>query len=79
VLDGINLERKGIPAAVVGQDKLINTTGKGMANAQGYPSMTFAVISYSATDWGGSATKEELSAKADVAGPQVERILTGEV
>jgi len=31
VLDTINLERKGKPAAVVGQDKLVNTTGKAMA------------------------------------------------
>ena len=79
MLDAINLERKGIPAAVVGQDKLINTTGKGMAKAQGYASMDFAVITYSAADWGGSATDEELGAKAQIAAPQVERILTGEV
>jgi hypothetical protein len=79
VLDAINLERKGIPAAVVGQDKLINTTGKGMARAQGYPSMSFAVIPYSATNWGGAATDAELKEKADTAAPQVERILTGEV
>ena len=78
MLDAINLERKGIPAAVVGQDKLINTTGKGMAKAQGYASMDFAVIPYSAADWGGSATDEELGAKAQIAAPQVERILTGE-
>jgi hypothetical protein len=78
VLDAIYLERKGIPAAVVGQDKLVNTTGRGMAKAQGYPAMNFAIIPYSPTDWGGAATKEELAAKAEVAAPQVERILTGE-
>ena len=79
MLDAINLERKGIPAAVVGQDKLINTTGKGMARAQGYPTMSFAVIPYSATDWGGAATDAELKEKADTAAPQVARILTGEL
>jgi hypothetical protein len=79
VLDAINLERKGIPAAVVGQDKLIATTGTGMARAQGYPAMSFAVIPYSHADWGGTASDEELKAKAQIAAPAVERILTGEV
>jgi hypothetical protein len=79
VLDAINLERKGIPAAVIGQDKLINTTGKGMARAQGYPTMNFAVIPYSATEWGGAATDAEIKERADTAVPQVERILTGDV
>jgi hypothetical protein len=78
VLDAINLERKGIPAAVVGQDKLINTTGRGMARAQGYPGMSFAVIPYSATDWGGAATDAEVQERAETAAPQVVRILTGE-
>jgi hypothetical protein len=76
VLDAVNLERRGIPAAVVGLDKLVHTTGKGMAQAQGYPAMRFAVIPYSVTDWGGAATNEELLAKAQVAAHQVERILT---
>lgn len=78
MLDAVNLERKGIPAAVVGQDKLVNTTGKGMARALGYPTMGFAVIPYAVTDWGGAATDEELMAKAHTAAPQVERILTAE-
>jgi hypothetical protein len=76
VLDAVNLERKGIPAAVVGLDKLVNTTGKGMAQAQGYSAMHFAVIPYSVTDWGGAATDDELIAKAQAAAQQVERILT---
>lgn len=78
MLDTINLERKGIPAAVVGQDKLFNTTGKGMARAQGYPSLNFAVIPYAHSEWGGAATEEELKARAAVLAPQVERILTGD-
>ena len=78
MLDAINLERKGIPAAVVGQDKLIDTTGKGMARAQGYPTMNFAVIPYAVTDWGGAATDAEVNEKAETAAPQVGRILTGE-
>jgi hypothetical protein len=77
VLDTINLERKGIPAAVVGLDKLVNTTGKAMARLQGYPSLNFAVFPYSASEWGSAATEEELETRAASVAPQVERILTG--
>ncbi len=77
MLDTINLERKGIPAAVVGHDKLFATTGKGMARAQGYPSLEFAMFAYSHSEWGGAATGEELKARAALLAPQVERILTG--
>ena len=78
MLDAVNLERKGIPAAVVGLDKLVHTTGQGMARAQGYPGMRFAVIPYTVTDWGGAAHEDELRAKAQAAAPQVERVLTAE-
>jgi len=78
VLDTINLERKGIPAAVVGLDKLVNTTGKAMARTQGYPSLNFAVFPYFASEWGGAATEEEVKKRAALLVPQVERILTGE-
>ncbi|RMF94181.1 MAG: hypothetical protein D6736_00550 [Nitrospinota bacterium] len=78
MLDAVNLERRGIPAAVVGLDKLVQTTGRGMARAQGYPGMRFAVIPYATSDWGGAAQEEELRAKAQAAAPQVERILTAE-
>ena len=79
MLDTINLERKGIPAAVVGLDKLVNTTGKGMARAQGYPSLNFAVIPHFQSEWGSAATEEELKARAAAVAPQVESILTGKV
>lgn len=79
MLDTINLERKGIPAAVVGHDKLFNTTGRGMAKAQGYPTLNFAVFPYSHSEWGGAATEEELRARAALLAPQVERILTEDV
>ena len=78
MLDTINLERKGIPAAVVGLDNLLNTVGKGMARAHGYGSLQFAVFPYGHSEWGGAATEEGLRAKLTVAAPQVERILTGE-
>jgi hypothetical protein len=77
VLDTINLERRGMPAAVVGLDKLVNTTGKAMARAQGYPALNFAVFPYSASEWGSAATDAELRARAESVVPQVARILTG--
>jgi hypothetical protein len=77
VLDTITLERRGMPAAVVGLDKLVNTTGKAMARLQGYPSLNFAVFPYAASEWGSAATEEELKARAASVAPQVERILTG--
>lgn len=79
MLDTINLERKEMPAAVVGLDKLVNTTGKAMAKLQGYPSLNFAVFPYSASEWGSAATEDELTARAAAVAPQVERILTGGV
>ncbi|MCC6531243.1 MAG: hypothetical protein IT531_01725 [Burkholderiales bacterium] len=78
MLDTINLERKGVPAAVIGHDKLFATTGKGMARAQGYPSLSFAMFRYSHSEWGGAATDDELRARAAILAPQVERILLGD-
>lgn len=78
MLDTINLERKGKPAAVVGQDKLVNTTGKAMAKAQGYAALNFAVFPYVPSEWGSAATEEELRKRAAAVAPQVVRILTGQ-
>ena len=77
MLDTINLERKGIPAAVVAQDKLVNTTGKGMARLQRYPALRFAVFPYVHSEWNAAATEEDLKARAAALAPQVEWILTG--
>ena len=65
-----------MPAAVVGLDKLVNTTGKTMAKLQGYPALNFAVFPYSASEWGSAATEAELQARAASVAPQIERILT---
>jgi hypothetical protein len=77
VLDTIALEKRGKPAAVVGQDKLVNTTGKAMARVQGYPALYFAVFPYAASEWGSAASDEELKRRAESVAPQVEKILTG--
>ncbi len=78
MLDTINLERRGIPAAVVGHDRLLNTTGKGMAVAQGYRSLKFAVLPHSSDEWSGPATVDEIKAIAAAVAPQVERIFKGD-
>jgi hypothetical protein len=44
VLDAITVERRGIPAAMVGAEKLVNMTGKGMAKLQGLPDFPLAII-----------------------------------
>ena len=77
MLDSINLERRGIPATVLGVDRLFNTTGRGMARAQGYPNLQFATYAFSHTALGGGASEEELMDLAKILAPQVERILTG--
>jgi hypothetical protein len=46
VLDAITLERRGIPAACIGVDKLVETTGRGMCRAQGLPDYPIASISH---------------------------------
>ena len=75
MLDAVNFERRGIPAAVVGQDKTLGTTGKGMAIAQGYPNLRFAVIPYGHT---AASPEEEIMQHARDAARQVERILTSD-
>jgi hypothetical protein len=77
VLDTINVERRGKPAAIVGLDKLVNTTGKAMARAQGYPHLEFAVFPYSAAEWGSAASEAELKMRAESVVPQIRKILTG--
>lgn len=75
MLDTISLEKKGLPAAVIGLDKLVNTTGKAMARTQGYATLGFAVFPYSPVDWGGSATDEEVEKWVAALVPQIEGIL----
>ncbi len=44
VLDAIMMERRGIPAAPVGTERLAKTTGRGMARLQGLPDFPIAII-----------------------------------
>jgi len=77
VLDIVTLERRGIPGVVMGQDKLVNTSGKGMAKAQGYPDTDFATYPYTHSAKGSTASDEEIKAFAGMLAARVEAILTG--
>lgn len=46
MLDAVLIERRGTPAAVIGAEKLLSTTGKAMARAQGLPDLPFAYIDH---------------------------------
>ena len=58
---------------MVGKDVLINTTGKGMAKAQGFPDLNFATIPYGRSTT--AAIDPDLEQNAEIAAAQVERIL----
>ena len=75
--DAITLERRGIPAALVAIDRLVNTTGRAMARAQGVPDYPFAVITsdFAATDM--VTSDEQIDAMARSVAGQVEAILLG--
>lgn len=72
MLDGIEIEVRGKPAAVVCTEPFI-MTGKAMARARGRADYPFAVIPHPI----GSATDAEMRARAEAALPQVVNLLTG--
>ncbi|MBI2907567.1 MAG: hypothetical protein HYX92_07940 [Chloroflexi bacterium] len=72
--DTTYLEKKGIPTATIGDDKLTDTVGRATARLHCVPGLLFARVPYPicvASDEG------ELESKVDMLLPQVERILTG--
>ncbi len=71
--DGIEVEVRGKPAAVVCTEPFV-VTGKAMARARGRADYPFAVVPHPI----GSATDAELRARAEAALPQVIRLLTAE-
>ena len=75
VADAVILERRGIPAALVGVDKLVNTTGRAMATVQGAPDYPFAVISSELSSMDSITSDEEVDIMAKSVADQVETIL----
>ena len=70
--DGIELDRRGVTAAVICTDQFV-ASAKAQAAICGNPDYPFAVVAHPI----GSLTPGELQARAAVALPQVIAILTG--
>jgi hypothetical protein len=70
--DGIELDRRGVPAAVICTDQFV-ASARAQAAICGNPSYPFAVVPHPI----GSLTPAELRVRAAAAVPQVIAILTG--
>ena len=70
--DGIELDRRGVPAAVICTEEFV-ASSQAQAAICGNPHYAFAVVAHPI----GSLTPAELQARAAVALPQVIAILTG--
>jgi hypothetical protein len=79
VVDGVTLERLGVPTAVVACDLLINSTGKATARLQGAPNLPFAVLPVGPGAPIQDLNPEELRARVMKAADQVVSILAGEL
>jgi hypothetical protein len=77
VLDAITMERRGKPAAPVGTELLVMTTGKGMAKIQGVPDFPIVSVQHVGGNMSGERNDQEIERLAQQAAPQVERILLG--
>lgn len=75
VVDAITLERRGTPAALVGVDRLVNTTGRAMARAQGVPDYPMAIISTEFAAMDEVTSDEQMDTMAKSVADQVEAIL----
>jgi hypothetical protein len=72
--DGIELERRGVPTAVICTDQFV-TSARAQAAIAGNPEYPFVVIAHPI----GSLTGVELRERAHTATPQVIDILTREL
>lgn len=78
MLDAVTMEKAGVPAVVVAVEKLANTTGKGMARAQGFTDLPIVPVDYSFGSLESCFQPEEHERLAEQALPGVEKGLTGE-
>ncbi len=70
--DGIELERRGVPTAVVCTEQFVSSV-RAQAEICGNPLYPFVVVAHPI----GSLTPRELEERADAAVPRVVAILTG--
>jgi len=72
VHDGIELELRGVPTAVICTEPFV-ATGNAMARARGKPDYRFATVQHPI----GSASAPEMSERVRDALPQISVLLTG--
>jgi len=72
------MEKAGLPAASIGVEKLVKTTGRGMARAHGIPDYPIAVISHLMGPLADLKDDHDVQVLAMAAAHQVEAILIGE-
>ncbi len=78
MLDAVELERRGIPTAVVGASLLVNTTGRGMALAHGFGNLKMVEIDQaSGIMTSGSDERDDIQELVNQAIPQIEAIFLG--
>lgn len=77
MVDAVTLERRGIPVAMIGIESLVNTTGRGMARAQGVPDYPMAIVPHELGTLEDLRSDEEVANIAQSIVDQVEAILTG--
>ncbi len=70
--DGIELERRGVPTAVICTEQFVESV-RAQAEICGNPLYPFVVVAHPI----GSLTRRELGERADAALPRVIAILTG--
>jgi hypothetical protein len=75
VLDTITVERRGVPAAMLGAEKLVLSTGRGMARLQGAPDLPMAMIRGAGQLDGTDLDRQRIVAYGAELAPQVEDIL----
>lgn len=75
--DSITLAQMGVPAVCVGTEALIDSVGRGMARAHGYPDFPRIAIPKSLGMAGRYYTQEIKSKWAAYVTPRVARALTG--
>lgn len=74
--DAITLDSMGIPAAVIGTDRTLLTTGKTMARSHGIPDYPFVVIPWDEWWWTIRNSEDVALFAARIVDP-VEKILCG--
>ena len=70
----MTLEKRGIPTAAIGVERLVKTVGQAMAKRHGFPGYRFVEIPSILHD---DLSEAALDKKMEVAAPEVERVLLG--